>query len=81
MTIRDYAEKSGKGKSEIDRRKSAAEVFRACPHVGTTTEKKESWRQIQEIHAAPKWLWTALVQQMVEGAIGKIGPASEWPIP
>lgn len=65
MTIRDYAEKSGKGKSEIDRRKSAGEVFRSCPHVGTTAEKKEAWRQIGEIHAAPDWLWTALVQQMI----------------
>lgn len=66
MTIREYADKSGKGKSEIDRRKSAAEVMRACPHVGTTTEKKEYWRQIQEIHAAPNWLWSALVKQMLE---------------
>lgn len=68
MTIREYADKSGKGKSEIDRRKSAAEVMRACPHVGTTAEKKECWRQIQEIHAAPQWIWSALVKQMIESS-------------
>lgn len=26
---------------------------------------KEHWRNLAEIHAAPEWLWTALVHQMV----------------
>ena len=67
LSLREYAERSGRGKSDTDRKKSAAVVFAACPHVGTSAAK-EGWRNLAEIHAAPEWLWPALVARMVEGA-------------
>ena len=31
-----------------------------------TESIRDSWRNLSEIHAAPNWLWSALVRQMVE---------------
>ncbi len=38
----------------------------AVCHVANTTIR-DSWRNLAEIHAAPEWLWAALVGRMVEG--------------
>ena len=31
------------------------------------TQARDSWRNLAEIHAAPEWLWSALVKQMIGG--------------
>ncbi len=34
--------------------------------AGLMEDARECWRNLAEIHAAPNWLWPALVRQMIE---------------
>ncbi len=34
--------------------------------MSLANQVKDSWRNLAEIHAAPHWLWVALVKQMIE---------------
>jgi protein gp37 len=61
----EYARQSGKKQPEVARRVMAARVFKVMP-CGITDPTSVDWRNLAEIHAAPQWLWTALVKQMVE---------------
>ena len=56
--MREYADKVGKSKSEIDRNRSAASVMQACP-----LNSKD--RHLAELHAAPRWLWRVLVAKLI----------------
>ena len=65
MDLKAYAERAGKDRSTLARKVMAWRVLAVC-HVAHT-EVSECWRNLAEIHAAPQWLWSALVQQMIEG--------------
>ena len=40
----------------------AAKAADICGHMAT--KDPDHWRHLAEIHAAPKWLWPALVEAM-----------------
>ena len=44
----------------------AYRVLSSVTHV-RHADIADSWRNLAEIHAAPQWLWPALVAQMIEG--------------
>lgn len=59
----DYVREVKKPQPSVARRWLAAEVFIPC---GITFDQvKDSWRNLAEIHAAPEWLWAALVARMI----------------
>ena len=64
MTERAYAESIGRPAASIHKEKAAAEVAAACFHV--EADLSEHFRSLSEIHASPRWLWSALVAKMVE---------------
>lgn len=57
MSVRAYAEKVGRAHKTVDDEVRAARVMSACAHVRTNVPH----RVLCEIHAAPTWLWPALV--------------------
>ena len=63
MDVRGYSESVGRSKSRVQSEISAARVAEACPDVGT--DPSSHFSQLVEIHAAPRWLWSALVGKMV----------------
>lgn len=63
MTERAYAESVGRPKSSVHNEIAAATVADACPHVGA--DLSQNFRALVEIHAAPRWLWSALVGRVV----------------
>lgn len=66
MPVREYAHKIGKGKGKdaIHDRVKAAQIFDLCRHMPTEQLQKQ-WRALSELHAAPRWLWRALVSRLV----------------
>jgi hypothetical protein len=56
MTQRAYAEKVGRPAGTVTKEMMAAKVASACSHMGA-----DDYRTLTEIHAAPSWLWMALV--------------------
>lgn len=64
MKVREYADRVGKAKSNIDDRRRAAEVSEACPDI-RTADKKRHWQSLGTVHAAPSWLWPALAAELV----------------
>ena len=73
MDLKAYAERAGKDRSTLARKVMAWRVLAVC-HVAHT-EVSECWRNLAEIHAAPEWLWSALVQQTDKNAIRFVTPA------
>ncbi|HWY83107.1 MAG TPA: hypothetical protein VNY10_14475 [Roseiarcus sp.] len=61
--VKAYAESVGRARTTVQNEVYAAEVEEAVPNVG-----HGQFIQLVEIHAAPEWLWSALVSAMVEGA-------------
>ena len=57
MDLKAYAEASGKGYDNLKLKTRAYRVI-AGGHVSHELFK-DSWRNLAEIHAAPKWLWSA----------------------
>ena len=64
MDLKAYAEASGKVRKTLSDKVLAFRVM-SVAHV-RHEDVKDSWRNLAEIHAAPNWLWSALVKQMVE---------------
>ena len=64
MDLKAYAEASGKGYRNLVYKKDAYQVM-AVAHV-CNTDIRDNWRNLAEIHAAPNWLWKALVAEMLE---------------
>ena|SRR2546427_7995254 len=64
LTIRDYAEKTGKTKGAIQGRRDAAQVSSSCTYI-STKDLQDAWRALAEIHPAPHWLWPALVTHLL----------------
>lgn len=63
MTERAYAANVGRAKTTVHREMAAATVIEAWSDVGPNAS--DYFSQLVEIHAAPKWLWPALVAKMV----------------
>src|SRR5262245_11024255 len=59
----EYARRSGIKQPEVARRMYAATVVEKVMPYGITINP-ELWRSFSEIHAAPKWLWPALVAKL-----------------
>jgi|GEM_PF-902990 len=57
MSVRGYAERVGRAHKSVDNEVRAARVTASCAHVGTL-----DYRALSEIHAAPSFLWPALVE-------------------
>lgn len=64
MDLKAYAERAGKPYKALYNKLTAYRVA-AVSHVGNETFL-DSWRNLAEIHAAPKWLWSAMVEKMIE---------------
>jgi hypothetical protein len=60
-SIRDYAEEVGTSATTVTYQRHAAEVF---TYVNSEADMSYRTRQLVEIHAAPRWLWPALVEKM-----------------
>lgn len=59
LDLKAYAEQAGKG---YDNLKVKARAFRVMTEGHVSPEDaRDSWRNLAEIHAAPQWLWKALV--------------------
>ena len=66
-TERAYADSVGRANSTVHKEMVAARVAEACADVGANLTDRFS--QLVEVHAAPRWLWPALVEhQLAEGA-------------
>ena len=68
----EYARSVGRTQQSVALEIQAAKVYEATTHVvtkvmphGITDPTSVDWRNLAEIHAAPQWLWTALVRQMI----------------
>lgn len=63
MDLKAYAEKAGKKYDMLARKARAFRVVSVC-NVANATER-DDWMVFYEIGAAPEWLWSALVEQML----------------
>jgi ParB/RepB/Spo0J family partition protein len=66
MDLKSYAERAGKKYDALHQRLRAWRVL----HVSNVNHEviRDSWRNLAEIHAAPNWLWSELVKQMIESS-------------
>ena len=64
MGVREYARAVVRGPDQITRERQAAEVMLACANT-IDPSAKDVTRHLAEIHAAPAWLWPALVAAML----------------
>ncbi|NCA71891.1 MAG: DUF5131 family protein [Sphingobacteriia bacterium] len=62
MDLKAYAEASGKAYKALYNKATAYRVA-SVSHVGIA-DIRDQWRNLAEIHAAPRWLWSALVAEM-----------------
>jgi len=62
-----YAKEVAKSKQYISLVANAYDVYHWSTRVDFAAIR-DQWRQMAEIHAAPEWLWSALVARMVDGA-------------
>jgi ParB-like chromosome segregation protein Spo0J len=65
MDVKAYAESVGRARTSVQKEVYAAKVAEGVPDIGHAISG--SFSQLVEIHAAPEWLWSALVSAMVEG--------------
>ena len=64
MDVKGYAASVGRARTSVQHEVYAAAVATAVPHVGHG-EITDKTRHLDEIHAAPSWLWPALVAAML----------------
>jgi ParB-like chromosome segregation protein Spo0J len=67
MDVKAYAEGVGRARSTVHNEVYAADVASTVPHMGN--ELSGYYKALVEIHAAPRWLWSALVSRMVEDGL------------
>jgi ParB/RepB/Spo0J family partition protein len=85
MELKAYAEQVGKARETLKDKLYAWEVF-SVVHVHHDVST-DSWRNMAAIHAAPEWLWPALVEKMVEdgwtvaATREKVGKCKAWAEP
>jgi len=85
IDLKAYAEQAGKA---YDNLKVKARAFRVLAEGHVSHEDvRDSWRNLAEIHAAPEWLWGALVEEMVSDAWTvqktreRVSQCKEWKAP
>ncbi|MBK6788269.1 MAG: hypothetical protein IPG77_11670 [Betaproteobacteria bacterium] len=88
MDLKAYAAASGKPEDNQRLRKWAWTVLRSTDrHVSVDQWDRDHWRCYAELHAAPQWLWPALVEKMTTEAWTvattreKVGRCKEWQEP
>ena len=64
-SVNAYAEAIGRNQAIVQREVYAAEVYREVMSRDITSVPTDQPRHLAEIHAAPQWLWPALVHAMV----------------
>ena len=64
MDLKAYAEASGKARETLSKKVMSFRVL-SVVHVDHK-DAQDNWRNLAEIHAAPNWLWKALVAEMLE---------------
>ena len=63
MGVREYARSAGyKSAGHITNLMQAAEVF---SQANAAADLKDHAKHLAEIHAAPRWLWPALVEKLL----------------
>jgi ParB-like chromosome segregation protein Spo0J len=63
MDVKAYAASIGRVRSTVHNEVYAAEVAEAVPYVWNELSKVFS--HLIEVHAAPRWLWSALVEKLI----------------
>jgi hypothetical protein len=63
MDLKAYANAAGKKYTTLYDKVKAYRVL-AVTHM-RNADARDQWRNLAEIHAAPEWLWPALVAQMI----------------
>lgn len=66
MDLKSYAERAGKKYTTLYDKAKAYRVL-TVTHV-RNDQARDSWRNLAEIHAAPKWLWRAMVETMLHNS-------------
>ena len=79
MDLKAYAEASGKARGNLAYKVMAYRVMSLC-HTCDTDKASDNWRNLAEIHAAPNWLWKALVAEMLEQS-WYLDTDTAWPEP
>ena len=64
MDLKAYAEAAGKKYTTLYGKVNAYRVLSVTDIRNDTV--RDLWSQLSVVHAAPQWLWTAMVQKMVE---------------
>jgi protein gp37 len=62
MTGRDYAQQTGVSETTLSHKIKAARVV---TDVGNADGLSDRWCQLDELHAASRWLWPALVARLI----------------
>jgi hypothetical protein len=78
MDLKAYAEASGKAYKSLYNKVTSYRVS-SVSHVGNA-DAQDNWRNLAEIHAAPNWLWKALVAEMLEQS-WYLDTDTAWPEP
>jgi protein gp37 len=88
LDCKGYAKETGRARTSVQKELHAAEVATAVPDIGHGLSEKV--HHLVEIHVAPEWLWSALVERLladsltVDGVqrvvkrIGKLDPPPAW---
>src|SRR5690349_6558947 len=63
MDVKTYAASAGRPRQTVSNEVLAARVSSSVPDIGHDLSKLFS--QLVEIHVAPRWLWSALVEKLV----------------
>ena len=66
LSLSAYALKLGKSNGFITQVTQAATVYREIFTQVKNSDFEGRYKHLYEIHAAPHWLWVALVKQMIE---------------
>ncbi len=64
MDLKAYAEAAGKARTTLSTKVKAWRVL-AVTDIGHDAAR-DAWSNLAEIHAAPRWLWSALATKMAE---------------
>ena len=65
LSLQEYADKAGiKSRQTVAQQIWAAKVMKACKNI-FTGDPSDHFISLSIIHAAPEWLWPALVTKMV----------------
>jgi hypothetical protein len=68
LDLKAYAEQAGKVYTTLSTKVKAWRVLSVTDV--SNDDLRDRWYQLAEIHAAPSWLWAALVQAMVADGVG-----------